>query len=147
MFMPVHSGVTCREHEVGERGGCGRLMVACKPTAAADRAEGPLDHPTARLDGKARLPFPGLDDLQGDSSGGTDTIATIGAVGKAVRQEGPEVAQGAQKCDATVAVLQVGWELAATSRRSSVSVSARRLRPTTRRAGPVDTCPCHAGPA
>ena len=67
-------------------------MIAGQPTAAADPTEGAFDDPAPELNGEAFLPLLGHDDLDGDGGRRADALASIGAVGKAMRQERPQTA-------------------------------------------------------
>ena len=80
------------EYEEGERGGRDRFAVAREPAAAADPTECPLDHPPSGLNDKALLPGFRRDDLDHDSRGRADAVASVGAVSEAVCQEGEEPA-------------------------------------------------------
>ena len=63
-------------------------MVAREPAAAADPTEGPLDHPSLGLNGKALLYGFRRDDLDHDGRDRADALTSVGAVSEAVGQEG-----------------------------------------------------------
>lgn len=96
------------QDEEGESGGRGGVVITGEPAASSDPAEGSFGHPAAGLHGEALFGLFRPDDLDGDDSSRTDTLALIGLIGKAVGQERPEPTRRPQQGNPTVAVVPGG---------------------------------------
>lgn len=82
-------------------------MVAGQTAAAGNLAEARLDKPAPGLHRKALLALLGFDDLDRDGRRRANALASIGAVGKAMDQEGEQPTRGSKQGNRAVAVVQV----------------------------------------
>src|SRR5215204_2987742 len=86
----------------------GRLGVFPEPPIAVDPGEEALNHPSPRLNGKADLAWPALDDLNGNRGRLGDPRPLVAGVGEDLADEGEWPPRCLQDRACTIAVLNVG---------------------------------------
>ena len=87
------------------------LEVLGQAAVATQMGEGPLDHPSAWLDGEAHLVGLGADDGHPPAEGGLDPIlelALIGAIGPQLLDPGKLLVRSDQQIEAAIPILLVG---------------------------------------